>query len=179
MLSKRQSAFTLVELSIVLVILGLLVGGVLTGQSLIRAAELRTVTTQYNNYVPAVQTFRSKYFALPGDMPNATSFWGAAAVGAACQTTAGSGTQTCDGDANGLINTATNSLEYFRAWQQLASAGLIEGNYDGINHTFATTANSPVGKISSTLWGIYGWSTRAGDVHVFDGEYGNALFSVA
>ena len=51
-----RSAFSLVELSIVLVILGLLTGGILTGQSLIRAAELRSVTSQMQQYRVAVYT---------------------------------------------------------------------------------------------------------------------------
>ena len=72
--TSHISAFSLVELSIVLVILGLLVGGVLSGQSLIRAAELRSVTTEYSRYTTAISSFRDKYFALPGDMSNATSF---------------------------------------------------------------------------------------------------------
>ncbi|PZP83692.1 MAG: type II secretion system protein, partial [Azospirillum brasilense] len=55
--------FSLVELSIVLVILGLLTGGILGGQSLIRAAELRTISTDANRYITAAQTFRDKYFA--------------------------------------------------------------------------------------------------------------------
>ena len=79
-LQRTRYGFSLVELSIVLVILGLLVGGVLTGQSLIRAAELRSVSTEYSRYVASVHTFRDKYFALPGDMTNATQFWGTAAV---------------------------------------------------------------------------------------------------
>ena len=45
-----KQGFSLVELSIVLVILGLLTGGILAGQNLIRAAELRAVTTQINNF---------------------------------------------------------------------------------------------------------------------------------
>ena len=71
-----RAAFSLVELSIVLVILGLLTGGILTGQNLIRAAELRSVVTEFQTYQTAVMTFRDKYFALPGDMTNATDFWG-------------------------------------------------------------------------------------------------------
>ena len=55
--SKRH-AFTLVELSIVLVILGLLVGGVLSGQSLIHSAQLRVVTTELDNYKTAMNSFR-------------------------------------------------------------------------------------------------------------------------
>ena len=65
--STAQPGFSLVELSIVLVILGLLTGGILAGQSLIRAAELRSISTDYSRYIAAVQAFRDKYFALPGD----------------------------------------------------------------------------------------------------------------
>lgn len=104
------------ELSIVLVILGLLTGGILAGQLLIRAAELRSVTTEYNRYVTAVQSFRDKYFALPGDMNNAAAFWGAAdgSTGntAACVTTASTSTATCNGDGNGIVSPSSSSNEY-------------------------------------------------------------------
>lgn len=124
-------AFSLVELSIVLVILGLLTGGILTGQSLIRASELRAVTTEYQRYATAVQAFRDKYFALPGDMPNATRFWGVQhATLATCQTTASTTALTCDGNGDGNIG---YTYEIFRAWQHLANACLIEGTYNGID----------------------------------------------
>jgi len=70
-----KNGFSLVELSIVLVIVGLLVGGVLTGKSLIRAADLRSVSTDYEGYRTATSAFRDKYFGLPGDITNASSFW--------------------------------------------------------------------------------------------------------
>lgn len=97
-----RHGFSLVELSIVLVILGLLVGGVLTGQSLIRAAELRSVSTEFAKYQAAVNTFRDKYFALPGDMNNATSFWGKDNVACAAHTGTAATPGTCNGDGNGL-----------------------------------------------------------------------------
>ena len=75
-----QLAFSLVELSIVLVILGLLVGGILSGQSLIRAATLRSFVKQHEQHYTAVMSFRDKYSQLPGDMNNATQFWGAVAT---------------------------------------------------------------------------------------------------
>ncbi len=164
-----KHGFSLVELSIVLVILGLLVGGVLTGQSLIRAAELRSVTTDFSKYQAAVFTFRDEYSALPGDMTNATSFWGAAhATPATCVTTIGTGTQTCDGDGNSRVySSSATSNESFRFWQHLANAGLIEGSYsgvrDGTNSNSATTSNSPRGKISNSLWYIDDWGTMPGD----------------
>jgi prepilin-type N-terminal cleavage/methylation domain-containing protein len=76
----KRNGFSLVELSIVLVILGLLVGGVLSGQNLIRASELRKYITLQNQYRTAISAFRDKYFALPGDMTNATAFWSAKAA---------------------------------------------------------------------------------------------------
>ena len=69
-LALQKNAFSLVELSIVLAILGLLTGGILTGQTLIRAAELRAVSTEFQRYQSAVNTFRDKYFSLPCDIRN-------------------------------------------------------------------------------------------------------------
>lgn len=151
-----KTGFSLVELSIVLVILGLLVGGILAGQSLIRAAELRAVGTEYSRYTTAVMSFRDKYFALPGDMTNATSFWG---VNAGCATAvAGTGTQTCNGNGNGLVLGADPGgfQEHFYIWQHLANAGLIEGSYNGVgpNYYDCDPTRCPVGKISGSAWGV-------------------------
>lgn len=188
-LPKNLSGFTLVELSIVLVILGLLVGGVLTGQSLIRASELRSITTQYQSYITAVNAFRDKYFAIPGDMANATSFWGQAASGTTCVTTAGTGTQTCNGNGDGLLTpskASTNAVpggatsnEIFRFWQQLSITGLISGTYSGITQGStafsATTANVPAGKIQNTVWFLYDWGPLTTEPGFFDGNYAATL----
>lgn len=176
--SKSRSAFSLVELSIVLVILGLLVGGVLAGQSLIRAAQLRAVTTEYNRYLTAAMSFRDKYFALPGDMSNAQSFWGVAdPTPATCVTTAGSGTQTCNGNGDGLIQPSTGSNESYRFWQHLVNAGLIEGQYDGITHGSnnysSTNANSPTSKVSPALWYANWWGTVGTNAALLEGVYNN------
>ncbi|MAR55809.1 MAG: hypothetical protein CMM93_01365, partial [Rickettsiales bacterium] len=162
----HKLAFSLVELSIVLVILGLLTGGILTGQSLIRAAELRSVGTQFQSFHTAVQSFRDKYFALPGDMRNATTFWGSAGgsgtLGDGCQTATGTGTQTCNGDGNGRIASnpfaAGTYAEIFTFWQHLSNAGLIEGTYTGKagsvslqDHDFGI--NAPAAKLGNMGWG--------------------------
>src|ERR1700754_5054766 len=112
--TRHRHGFTLVELSIVLVILGLLVGGVLAGQSLIRAAELRSISTDTTQYRTALFSFREKYNALPGDMINATSFWGDRATGAeSCADGAiANGTPgTCNGNGNGMIGAPNPSAE--------------------------------------------------------------------
>ncbi len=137
-LRRHASGFSLVELAIVLVILGLLVGGILAGRALIRASELRSIGTDLNRYKTAVMAFKDKYFALPGDMPNATAFWGAAdgndGLGLDCYETDSTGLQTtCNGDGNtGIQYSSINyGNEKFRSWQHLANAGLIEGTYSG------------------------------------------------
>jgi prepilin-type N-terminal cleavage/methylation domain-containing protein len=100
----RRHAFSLVELSIVLVILGLLAGGVISGQSLIRAAELQSISTDYARYMTAALTFQDKYFTIPGDMPNATKFWSERVAGHAgdltYHQTINTTNGTCDGDGN-------------------------------------------------------------------------------
>lgn len=161
--SRKRHAFSLVELSIVLVILGLLVGGVLSGQSLIRAAELRSIGTEFQRHQTAIQSFRDKYFALPGDMTNATAFWGDQATGtAACASAATpDGTPgTCNGDGDGIIGPtgATTGPEGLRAWQHLARAGLMEGSYLGYLDAGGTKltlgVNVPRSRLSNAGWSI-------------------------
>jgi prepilin-type N-terminal cleavage/methylation domain-containing protein len=188
----KEAGFSLVELSIVLVILGLLVGGILVGQSLIRAAELRSLVTDFERYQNAVITFRDKYYDLPGDMAAATDFWGEAGTGTACQTTEGTGTQTCNGNSDGKItnNTALNGIEVMRAWQHLANAGLVEGTFSGVSRTPGTGLahdavpgkSTPTSKIYNVTWAFwYGWNPiegfsgryLAGDPSWFEGIYNN------
>ncbi|MFZ4541485.1 MAG: type II secretion system protein [Rickettsiales bacterium] len=166
--THSNRAFTLVELSIVLVILGLLVGGILSGQALIRAAELRAVSTEYSRYVTATHTFRDKYLALPGDMNNAVSFWGAATV---------------NGNGDGVVNTgaAGASGEIFQYWNQLAQARLIEGTYTGIagvggsGHAIIGT-NVPASRLPSTGWTDYYMGNYAGNGEMWTYDYGNNTF---
>lgn len=181
----NNRAFSLVELSIVLVILGLLTGGVLTGQSLIRASELRSVTTDYQRYIAAVQAFRDKYFAIPGDMSNATSFWGKDNTNCTTHTGTAATPGTCNGNGNGQLATATavsTTGEMFRFWQQLALAGLVEGSYTGQAGAAGTGyealigTNVPRSKISNAGWTAYWYiGPYAGDTFLYALDYGQPL----
>ncbi len=181
-------AFSLVELSIVLVILGLLTGGILAGQSLIRAAELRTVTTDYQRYVTASQTFRDKYMALPGDMTNATRFWGYVSGITSCTNRSGTSVTspgTCDGNGDGRITgAATDNAtgEELQAWRQLALAGLVEGSYSGVvvDVSSMSSYDVPVGRLGQTRWRYRDFGDLTGTVtgtltSTFALVYNNAL----
>ncbi len=74
MRASDRHGFTLIELSIVLVIIGLIVGGILVGRDLIRVAELHKTVRQVERFDAAVNTFRVKYNCLPGDCASATRF---------------------------------------------------------------------------------------------------------
>lgn len=182
--SDDKAGFSLVELSIVLVILGLLVGGVLSGQSLIRAAELRSFSTTQQKFSAAMYAFRDKYFAIPGDMTNATQFWGDNNSVCPDAAIANGNPGTCNGDGDGRmaqVAFATGATsENMQMWNQLALAGLIEGSYAGLYNTTATPflrgVTVPAGKLRSDTYWIGAYAVvGAGDPQYYAMDYGNYI----
>jgi prepilin-type N-terminal cleavage/methylation domain-containing protein len=190
----HRHAFSLIELSIVLVILGLLTGGILAGQSLIRAAEIRAVATELQRYATGMHSFRDKYFAIPGDFREATRFWNRQTVSSDCVSNAGMTSAgapgACDGNGNGIVSTAgaaNQSGEEFQVWRQLALAGLIEGTYTGIAGTggyddFDRGLNSPASRLGNNIWRLRTLGDLSGTVtgtvvSTFALSYGIALES--
>lgn len=181
-----EHGFSLVELSIVLVILGLLVGGVLGGQSLIRAAELRSITTEADAFSAATYGFRAKYHALPGDMHNATAFWQAsgncASVQADAYTTPLTGS-TCNGNRDGRITVNNDSARYemFLFWHHLQLAGLIQGHYTGVRGNGANThhiigENAPASRFANGGWTAWTFdNTTGGNPTYFHIDHGNSF----
>ncbi|MFN5351071.1 MAG: type II secretion system protein [Alphaproteobacteria bacterium] len=112
---KNQAGFTLVELSIVLVIIGLIVSGVLAGQALIAQAKVRGQLRQIEEIKTSIGAFQTKYSFLPGDLPNPTRFFSTIAA-----------TTTPDGDGfiEGVVQTAGTEANV--AFQSLFLAGLIQ-----------------------------------------------------
>lgn len=119
----------------------------------------------------ATRTFQDKYFALPGDMANATKFWGRNSGCSGSDTVASPG--TCNGNGNGnQTDTASGAGAYseiFLYWQQLVLAGLIEGNYTGTANPTGWTqeitpgTNVPRSKLSNGAWSLTDWANTNGD----------------
>lgn len=113
----KERGFTLIELSMVLVIIALIVGGVLAGRELIHGAKLRKVASDIQRFTTAVNTFKIKYNGLPGDITNASSMISGAT----------------NGNGNGFIGGFTaQEGEMFQAWYQMAQAGMLSGNFTGV-----------------------------------------------
>src|SRR5205807_4076721 len=74
-MSKRRQGFTLVEIAIVLVIIGLLLGGILKGQEMITQAKIKNVVADFSGISAAYHGYQDRYRAIPGDDPNALSRW--------------------------------------------------------------------------------------------------------
>ncbi len=158
-LSKKRSAFSLIELSIVLIIIGLLIAGVTGGASLIKSSELRSVITEARGWAIAVNSFYNQFDALPGDYSTAL---GGSEVG----------------DADGTIeyyNTDTIA-EGRNAWVQLKAAAILDSNVLsaatsvaslGTQVTFGT--NIPASKIKSSGWDFDYNATSLQNVVVLSG----------
>lgn len=128
----RIQGFTLVELAIVLGVIGLIVGAIMAGQSMVRASKVKSVSSDLSRYRTAANNFQDRFTLFPGDMTNATSLWGIAAgtgADATCYDTSTLGSiRTCNGDGDGTIDSYN---ETFRFWQHLANSQMIEGTFTG------------------------------------------------
>jgi prepilin-type N-terminal cleavage/methylation domain-containing protein len=127
-----RSAFTLVELSIVLVIIGLVAGGILVGQDLINAATIRAQVSQIEKYQTAVNTFKVKTGYLPGDIPASeiTALGFVAAPTRAGTAGRGNGDGKLEGWNGADAYPWNQSGESFFFWEDLSTnSGLIEGGF--------------------------------------------------
>ena len=113
---KKQAGFTLIEIAIVLVIIGLLLGGVLKGQEMITNSKIKRTSNDYNGVAAAIYSYLDRYSAMPGDDPNANGRW-----------------SLVDGDGDGQIDGA----EQPDVWEHLRASGLVAGTgTTAPNHAF-------------------------------------------
>jgi prepilin-type N-terminal cleavage/methylation domain-containing protein len=147
---RSEQGFTLVELAIVMVIIGLLIGGILKGQELISNAKVSSTVTQLKGLDAALNTFQDKYNALAGDMNNT-------------QTRLPGGQASENGDGNGRINQLAGAApaagaESTNAFVQLSRADLISGV--NVNGGLAAGGIIPEVKAGGTMW--LGTASNAG-----------------
>ncbi len=119
---RNQSGFTLIEIAIVLVIIGLLLGGVLKGQEMINSAKVKNFAQDFRNVPVFIYGFQDKYRALPGDHTTI-----AAAIPGATQATTPATTQG-NGRIDGNWNSSTLTDESVLFWQHVRLAGLAAGS---------------------------------------------------
>lgn len=146
--SHTQFGFTLVELSIVLVIIGLIIGGVLTGQQIIQNARITNAINGIQAYQGQLQTYSQNFGALPGDDPSATTRFP-------------SMTMSLNGNGNNKIGTASSfdsaategdASESLHVWAHLRAAGLVKNQV-----TSGTTAIQP----PNPFGGVFGFQNGA------------------
>jgi prepilin-type N-terminal cleavage/methylation domain-containing protein len=135
---KQQSGFTLVEIAIVLVIIGLLLGGVLKGQELITQAKIKNVANDFNGMSAAIYGYQDRYKQFPGDDSGAKARWtnpqavegnGNAQVGIAALAT--------------VLDCSSDVTENCQFWQHLRLSGFIGGD--------AATKLSPQNAVGGVL----------------------------
>ncbi len=166
-MNMNEKGFTLVELAIVMIIIGLLLGGVLKGQELIENARVSTAISQMKAFQTAMLSFKDSYGGLPGDMRNADTRLQGCAAG---------NTNFCvAGNGNGIIGPVSNNIAGFNSftsaetaqfWKHIALANLITGVDPTSQPTAATAA-----------WGetFPAASLRGGYVPIYNNDqWGNA-----
>jgi len=117
---KKQAGFTLVEIAIVMVIIGLLLGGVLKGQEIITNAKIKNLENDFNGITAAIYSYQDRYRALPGDDPRADKRF---------RTVSGA---VPNGDGNGMVDgpfdeRSDDDEESRKFWAHLRYAGLVAG----------------------------------------------------
>ncbi len=141
-----RKGFTLVELSIVLVIVGLLIGGVLKGKGMIESTKLKRVKSDIDSIVAATYTYQDRFNALPGDDNVART------VSPSITTVAGNG--------NGAIGDAVEALQ---AWRAFIGLGVVSGNAGAATEALIAK-KSPFGNIYTLRTDATGHNIQSGNI---------------
>ena len=161
---NNSKGFTLVEVAIVLVVLGLIVGAVVSGEQLISGAQTNRAVAQVQGVTAAYLTYVDRYRAIPGDDPQASTLWPGARNGNGDGLISGAVDATPPDDTAALVVNATEG-ENLNFWWHLRLAGLINGSTASANPAFPITNafGGPAG-IQRDAYGIRGPAICLGNV---------------
>jgi prepilin-type N-terminal cleavage/methylation domain-containing protein len=143
-LKKMQSGFTLVEIAIVLVIIGLLLGGVLKGQELVNSAKVKNLASDFRSISSFVYAYQDRFRALPGDDRAACAH-----VDCGTDTMAASAAGLGNARINGLWNSDTGTDESYLFWRHVRLAGLATGTPNAASSDYIPR-NAEGGRIGIT-----------------------------
>ena len=153
---NKQAGFTLIELAIVLVIIGLLLGGVLRGQELINSARVKNMTRDFQNVQVYIYGYQDRFRAVPGDDRDAVGHVAAPA-------NATTGGPLGNGQIGGAWNSAIQTDESYLFWEQVRLAGLAPGStaigtpeYEPRNASNGRIGIQSIGAGFNTITGMQG-----------------------
>jgi prepilin-type N-terminal cleavage/methylation domain-containing protein len=154
----HQRGFTLIEIAIVLVIIGLLLGGVLKGQELITSARVRNLISAQDGVKAAFFGFQDRFRAFPGDYSQATQNITNVLPSSPCN--------GGNGNGNGVID-ATGGSESVLAWEHLSKSGFITGSYTcETMESLNTTPTNPYNVFLQLVFdGVYGQAGTSAQRH--------------
>jgi prepilin-type N-terminal cleavage/methylation domain-containing protein len=140
-IKSYNNGFTILEISIVLVIVGLLVAGVLGGQEIIKSMKINGTIAQMNEITAAANSFKLKYDSLPGDMPDATDYWG---INSDCpnQMFELPEKTTCNGNGDGTLGNTENPSERSFFWHHLSNSDMFNNILLNIESFFYAAKSS-------------------------------------
>ena len=183
-IAGSQSGFTLIEIAVVLVIIGLLLGGVLQGQQLIENSRVKSATNDFNGIAAAAFSYQDRYGRLPGDDP------GTGATATDLQGRGDSWASTADGDGDGVVDGVLTDVfagtaEVGDFFQHLRAAGFIQGDaslvddqalpsnpFGGLTSVTAAAANGMAG-IKICMSNVGGSASIALDTQLDDSDPDN------
>jgi prepilin-type N-terminal cleavage/methylation domain-containing protein len=152
-----NQGFTLIEISTVLLVVSIIVAGILSTSSFIKAARLKSVIAEFQNFQTAANSFKQQYAYWPGDINNATSIWPSGS--------------TANGNGNGLVDYSTlvsnssTTIEPIIFWQHLSLAGILPNNYNAtlnasnyaiIGTSIPASNYQSLDKLGLACWGVNG-----------------------
>ena len=162
---RAQAGFTLVELAIVLVIIGLLLGGILKGQELIAATRVNSTVSQIKAIDAAIYTFRDSYGGIPGDLLNPGTNLPTCSNSCVADAGGALGDGAITGVPGAALNVAAGSrTEGTAFFPQLAAANLISGVLTNSTALATTSLKTPLGGTTNFRVGTAPASTLIGSL---------------